>query len=99
MSLHNFKIQRLTDRIGFFHFSFFRHLQTQADPARASHVLTLLLPLLSQITDQTLILVVDAIESSLKTAATSLDHNAATLLNQALLECWKDKAQGELTLH
>lgn len=75
--------------------SFFRHLKDAADSTRASQSLGCLLPLLSQTTDNTQVLIMDTVESTLKIAAPSLDQSTCSQLIKLLLDTWMSKPEGQ----
>ena len=78
-------------------FSFFRHLKESVDTSRASQSLARLLPLLPQTTDNTLVLIIDAVQVTLKVAAPSLDAQTCSMLIRILLDTWMSKPEGQLT--
>jgi hypothetical protein len=77
--------------------SFFRHLNENVEPSHAATVLAKLFPLLPDTTENTLVLVLDAIQSSLKVAGTSLDAATASSLVAAVLTIWFEKPEGVFT--
>lgn len=77
------------------HDSFFRHLKENVDASRASQSLARLLPLLPQTTENTLVLIIDAVQVTLKVAAPSLDRDTCSLLVRILLDTWMSKPEGE----
>jgi hypothetical protein len=78
--------------------SFFRHLKASVDPSQAAISLSKLLPLLPQATENTLVLVLDAIQSCLKAGSTAVDGPTYALLIKALLETWFAKPEGKSRL-
>ncbi|GAA5946175.1 hypothetical protein JCM3765_000143 [Sporobolomyces pararoseus] len=73
--------------------NFFRHLKASVDPSQAAVSVSKLLPLLPQATDNTLVLVLDAIQSCLKAGSTAVDGPTFALLIKALLETWFAKPE------
>lgn len=78
--------------------SFFRHLKASVDASQAAVALSKLLPLLPQATENTLVLVLDAIQSTLKAGSAAVDAPTYALLIKALLETWFAKPEGMLAL-
>ncbi|GAA5887335.1 hypothetical protein JCM6882_002496 [Rhodosporidiobolus microsporus] len=76
--------------------NFFRHLKENVEPSHAAVTLSKLLPLLPQTTENTLVLVLDAIQSSLKTAGTIIDASTASALIKAVLTTWFEKPEDPL---
>ncbi|BGP38381.1 hypothetical protein JCM10449v2_002313 [Rhodotorula kratochvilovae] len=76
--------------------NFFRHLKDNVEPAQAVAALSKLLPLLTQTTDNTLVLVLDAIQSSLKVGGAALDAATTQLLVKTVLEVWFAKPEDPL---
>ena len=74
--------------------SFFRHLKESVNPAQAVTTLGMLLPLLPQTTENTLVLVIETIESTLKVGGPNLDHDTCSTLVKLVLETWFSKPEG-----
>ncbi|BGP06448.1 hypothetical protein JCM10049v2_002270 [Rhodotorula toruloides] len=68
--------------------NFFRHLKENVEPSQAVVALSKLLPLLPQTSENTLVLVLDAIQSSLKVGGTVIDQATCSSLIKTLLETW-----------
>lgn len=75
--------------------SFFRHLKESIDVGRATRTLGQLLPLLPQTSENTLVLIVDTIEATLKVSGSALDGPLCTILVNTILKTWFEKPQGE----
>ncbi|GAA5933997.1 karyopherin KAP114 [Sporobolomyces koalae] len=73
--------------------NFFRHLKANVDSSQAALALSKLLPLLPQATENTLVLVLDAIQSSLKGGSSAVTAETYALLIKALLETWFAKPE------
>lgn len=78
--------------------SFFRHLKENVEPSQAVVALSKLLPLLPQTSENTLVLVLDAIQSSLKVGGTVIDQATCSSLIKTLLETWFATPEGALRL-
>ncbi|KPV76594.1 uncharacterized protein RHOBADRAFT_52581 [Rhodotorula graminis WP1] len=76
--------------------NFFRHLKENVEPAQAATALSKLLPLLSGATENTLVLVLDAIQSSLKAGGSVLDEQTTRALVKTVLEVWFAKPEDPL---
>ncbi|GAA6037267.1 hypothetical protein JCM8097_008653 [Rhodosporidiobolus ruineniae] len=76
--------------------NFFRHLKEKVEPAQAATTLSKLLPLLPQTTENTLVLILDAIQSSLKAAGTVLDAATCSALIKTVLTTWFEKPEDPL---
>ncbi|GAA5841531.1 hypothetical protein JCM3766R1_003978 [Sporobolomyces carnicolor] len=76
--------------------NFFRHLKASVDASQAAVALSKLLPLLPQATENTLVLVLDAIQSTLKAGSAAVDAPTYALLIKALLETWFAKPEDPL---
>lgn len=76
------------------HDSFFRHLKENVEPAQAAASLAKLLPLLPQTSDNTLVLVLDAIQSSLKVGGAVMDQTTCSALIKTVLETWFATPEG-----
>ncbi|KAI5481652.1 Importin 9 [Pseudohyphozyma bogoriensis] len=76
--------------------NFFRHLGENVDPSRAALTLSRLLPLLPQTTENTLILLVDAVRSTLKAGGQVLDAATASGLVKTVLTTWFEKPEDPL---
>ncbi|GAA5867303.1 hypothetical protein JCM1840_005019 [Sporobolomyces johnsonii] len=76
--------------------NFFRHLKEVVDPAQAALSLSKLLPLLPQTTENTLVLILDAIQSSLKAGSNVVDAATCSALIKAILTTWFDKPEDPL---
>ncbi|GAA5921433.1 hypothetical protein JCM3775_003046 [Rhodotorula graminis] len=76
--------------------NFFRHLKENVEPAQAATALSKLLPLLSGATENTLVLVLDAIQSSLKACGSVLDEQTTRALVKTVLEVWFAKPEDPL---
>lgn len=80
--------------------SFFRHLKTSVDSSRAVQALVQLLPLLPQTSDNTLVLVVETVESTLKVAGPALDAETCAEVVKQVLTTWFETPGGaELYSH
>ncbi|ORY73226.1 ARM repeat-containing protein [Leucosporidium creatinivorum] len=73
--------------------NFFRHLKDVVEPSRAAQTLGMLLPLLPQTTENTLVLVIETIESTLKVGGPSLDQDTCSTLVKMVLETWFAKPE------
>ncbi|GAA5825501.1 hypothetical protein JCM5353_005327 [Sporobolomyces roseus] len=73
--------------------NFFRHLKESVDPSQAALALSKLLPLLPQATDNTLVLVLDAMQSCLKAGSSAVDAATYAALIKSLLETWFAKPE------
>nr|KAK4053501.1 hypothetical protein OIV83_001668 [Microbotryomycetes sp. JL201] len=73
--------------------NFFRHIKTGIDASRSGQALSRLFPLLPQATDNTLVLVVETIESGIKAAGPALDERTSASLASKLLEIWFTKPE------
>ncbi|SCV67876.1 BQ2448_5487 [Microbotryum intermedium] len=73
--------------------NFFRHLQQNVEPSQAVQSIARLLPLLPQTTENTLVLIVEALVPILKVAAPSLDAPTCSSLVQIVLETWFKKPE------
>ncbi|GAA5855822.1 hypothetical protein JCM8547_000374 [Rhodosporidiobolus lusitaniae] len=76
--------------------NFFRHLKENVESSHAAVALAKLLPLLPQTTENTLVLVLDAIQSSLKVGGTVIDAPTASGLIKTVLTTWFDKPEDPL---
>lgn len=75
--------------------SFFRHLKDSVDPVQAATALAKLLPLLPQTSENTLVLVLDAIQSLLRVGGPSLDEATCSALIRTVLQTWFEKPEGK----
>ncbi|GAA6059323.1 hypothetical protein JCM10212_005903 [Sporobolomyces blumeae] len=73
--------------------NFFRHLKESVDQSQAASSLAKLLPLLPQATENTLVLVLDAMQSSLKAGSSAVDAQTCAALIKATLETWFAKPE------
>ncbi|GAA5974253.1 hypothetical protein JCM11641_003356 [Rhodosporidiobolus odoratus] len=76
--------------------NFFRHLKETVDPSQAATTLAKLIPLLPHITENTLVLVLDAIQSSLKAAGSVIAAATCSALIKAVLTSWFEKPEDPL---
>ncbi|GAA6011372.1 hypothetical protein JCM10207_008317 [Rhodosporidiobolus poonsookiae] len=76
--------------------NFFRRLQENVEPSQAAVSLAKLLPLLPQTTENTLVLALDAIQSSLEVAGTVIDAATCSALIKAVLTVWFEKPEDPL---
>ncbi|BGP14490.1 hypothetical protein JCM10213v2_002439 [Rhodosporidiobolus nylandii] len=76
--------------------NFFRHLRENVEPSQAAITLSKLLPLLPHTTENTLVLVLDAIQSCLKAAGSVLDAATCSALIKAVLTTWFEKPEDPL---
>ncbi|SCZ96701.1 BZ3500_MvSof-1268-A1-R1_C083g00450 [Microbotryum saponariae] len=73
--------------------NFFRHLKQNVEPSQAAQSIARLLPLLPQTTENTLVLIVEALVPILRVAAPSLDAPTCSSLIQIVLETWFKKPE------
>ncbi|KDE03266.1 hypothetical protein MVLG_06259 [Microbotryum lychnidis-dioicae p1A1 Lamole] len=73
--------------------NFFRHLKQNVEPSQAVQSIARLLPLLPQTTENTLVLIVEALVPILKVAAPSLDAPTCSSLIRIVLETWFKKPE------
>jgi len=71
-------------------------LKESVDPSQAALALSKLLPLLPQATDNTLVLVLDAMQSCLKAGSSAVDAATYAALIKSLLETWFAKPEGSI---
>lgn len=76
--------------------NFFRHLKQSLDPARAVQTLARLLPLVNQTTENTQVLVIEAVRSAVKVGAGALDAGACRSLVESVLTVWLGKPEDPL---
>ncbi|KAK4699259.1 importin-9, partial [Phenoliferia sp. Uapishka_3] len=68
--------------------NFFRHLRETIDAGRAAQTLARLLPLLPQTTENTLVLIVESCEATLKVAGPNLDVQTCSSVVSTILNIW-----------
>ncbi|KAL8280102.1 hypothetical protein RQP46_007432 [Phenoliferia psychrophenolica] len=68
--------------------NFFRHLKATIGPDRATQTLARLMPLLPQTTENTLVLIVETCEATLKVAGTTLDSQTCSDVITTVLNLW-----------
>ncbi|KAK4058553.1 hypothetical protein OIO90_000715 [Microbotryomycetes sp. JL221] len=73
--------------------NFFRHIKNGVDASRSGQALSHLFPLLPRATDNTLVLVVETIESGVKAAGSALDEHTTSGLARTLFEIWFSKPE------
>lgn len=76
--------------------NFFRHLKENVDPSQAATALAKLLPLLPETSENTLVLVLDAIQSLLRVGGPSIDAATCSALIRIVLQTWFEKPEDPL---
>ena len=75
--------------------SFFRHLSQNIDATRATSTMRKLLVLLPLTTDNTMVLIVETLDATLKVGGTSLNEEECRAVVEGVLQCWFATPEGQ----